>query len=163
MAYIPDLTPCTDFGEGTGHLLAVGWVDRRHPVTRGTVEPAFVARLVELLMDPWQPPQTLGWHDCTFCRLTRGPGVFEYGGTRIFIGTSNVFVPGQGCLYIAPSLILHFMDSHGYVPPEEFIEAVLDCPPMRSPEYMQALKAVAPPWLLSTPPSRRRRLASGTR
>jgi hypothetical protein len=52
------------------------------------------------------------------------------------------------------------MDSHGYVPPEEFIEAVLDCPPMRSTEYLQALKSVAPPWLNSAPPARRRRLAS---
>jgi hypothetical protein len=55
------------------------------------------------------------------------------------------------------------MDSHGYAPPEEFIEAVLDCPPMRSAEYMEALESVAPPWLVGTPPARRRRLASNAR
>jgi hypothetical protein len=163
MPYIPDLTPCSDFGEGGGPMLAVGWVDRRHPVTRGTVDPAFVARLVELLVDPWQPSQTLGWHDCTFCRLTRGPTTFEYGGAKVAVGISNLFVPGRRYLYIAPSLILHFMDSHGYAPPAEFIEAVLDCPPMRSAEYTQALEAVAPPWLTGAPPPRRKRLTGSGR
>lgn len=142
-------------------MLAVGWVDRRHPISRGTVKPAFVARLVELLKNPWQPAQTLGWHDCTFCRLTRGPTTFEYGGAKVPIGTSNLFIPGRDCVYIAPSLILHFMDAHGYVPAAEFIQAVLDCPPMRSAEYHRALKSVSPAWLTAAPPAPRRRRLAG--
>jgi hypothetical protein len=162
MPYIADLTPCSDFGEGTGTMLAVGWVDHRHPPSRGIVKPAFVSRLVELLVNPWQPAQTLGWHDCTFCRLTRGPTSFEYGGAKVSIGTSNLFVPGRGCVYIAPSLILHFMDSHGYAPPAEFIKAVLGCPPMRSAEYHRALASVAPAWLNSAHSAPRRRRLTGS-
>jgi hypothetical protein len=41
--------------------------------------------------------------------------------------------------YVAPELILHYIDQHGYSPPAEFQQAVLDCPTMRSVAYLQAI------------------------
>ena len=31
------------------------------------------------------------------------------------------------------------MDAHGYSPPAEFQQAVMDCPPMRSMDYLKAI------------------------
>jgi len=58
---------------------------------------------------------------------------------RRALGFSNVFVPGEGRLYVAPSLILHYIAEHGYAPPQEFQAAVLACPPMGSAEYLAAV------------------------
>ena len=55
------------------------------------------------------------------------------------IGFKNVFVPGDAKIYVAPELILHYIDQHGYAPPAEFQQAVLDCPTMRSVPYLQAI------------------------
>jgi hypothetical protein len=154
MAWLADLSPCSDPGEYGALVLAVGWIDRDHDYTRGPVGPRFIGRLVELLEDPWQPRQTLGWHDCTLCRLSRGPRTFEYQGRVVKLGVNNLFVPApdQHRLYIAPSFILHAMDAHGYAPPMEFVRAVRRCPPMRSRRYLEALSAVAPPWLVEAGP-----------
>ncbi len=55
------------------------------------------------------------------------------------MGVSNLFVPVGGLIFAAPSLILHYMDSHGYSPPVEVCKAVVRCPPMRSIEYLRAI------------------------
>ncbi|AMV29564.1 hypothetical protein VT84_34535 [Gemmata sp. SH-PL17] len=55
------------------------------------------------------------------------------------MGVSNLWLPGDGFLFVAPSLILHYMDAHEYSPPDEFQEAVRACPPMRSMAYLKAL------------------------
>jgi hypothetical protein len=55
------------------------------------------------------------------------------------VGFKNVFVPGNDKIYVAPELILHYIDQHGYSPPAEFQQAVLDCPTMRSVAYLRAI------------------------
>jgi hypothetical protein len=32
----------------------------------------------------------------------------------------------NGITYVAPVLVLHYVVEHGYLPPQEFIEAVID-------------------------------------
>jgi hypothetical protein len=62
----------------------------------------------------------------------------------LVVGALNLFVPGDGFLYAAPSLIAHYILSHNYAPPAEFCDAVLRCPPMSSPEYFEAVAENAP-------------------
>jgi hypothetical protein len=40
---------------------------------------------------------------------------------------------------VAPGGILHYVEAHNYLPPEEFRRAVLECPPMTSRAYLAAL------------------------
>jgi len=137
-----DLSPCTYFPfEAARKLIAVGWLDPLVEYNRGVLEDEFVRKLVELLYDPWQPALAMGSHECGFCRLSGGPSTFRLGrsGSEAVLGTSNVFVPGDGFLFVAPSLILHYMDAHEYSPPAEFQQAVITCPPMRSMEYLKAI------------------------
>jgi len=58
---------------------------------------------------------------------------------KIVVGALNLFVPSEGFLYAAPSMIAYCILSHGYAPPSEFRDAVLRCPAMGSPEYFQAI------------------------
>ena len=38
----------------------------------------------------------------------------------VAVGSANVFVPGRNVLYMAPSLVVHYIDAHGYRPPDDF-------------------------------------------
>jgi hypothetical protein len=131
--WIADLSP---FG-GSSRLVGVGWLERGREYPVGEVESEVYAKLEELFVDPWQPFVAAGVHP-----LRPLPNRPEQ------MGASNLFVPGVERVYIAPELILHYMNAHRYLPPDEFCRAVLKCPPMRSPEYRRRLLSAGGPEFL---------------
>ena len=142
--YFPDLTELHLPGfEHFSQLVAIGWLESGHEFPRGDVNRQFVHKLADLLINPWQPATAMGRHSCGFCRLTGGPSSFRLDdaayASEVSMGISNLWLPADGFLYVAPSLILHYMDAHGYVPPGEFQAAVMACPTMRSINYLKAL------------------------
>lgn len=130
MTYYADLDRCRYFGEDND-LVAIGWLDSAYEFTRGPTSAAFRARLSELVRDAWQPVLFMGPHFCPYC-----PPV---GGGRIG-GYRNLFVPTATRVYAAPELIEHYVEEHQYLPPPEFITAVLACPEMGSDAYFDALR-----------------------
>ena len=131
MAWFADLSPCTYFGEECASFLrSVGWLERGRPFTPGSVNSEVFVRLVEMVKDPWQPGIFTGVHCCDLC-LYEGNSA----------GVKNVFVPGDGVVFVCPELIAHYMNAHWYRPPDEFCRAVLSCPAMRSVLYLKALLA----------------------
>lgn len=153
MTYYPDLSRIPEERRVT--LVAVGWLDPSHRYDKGAVDERFVARLFDLLVEPWQPFAMAGRHPCGFCRFSGGPGVVAYsrgaGTNTVTVGAANLFVPGSDVLYMAPSLIVHYVDAHEYAPPREFSEAVLACPTMKTADYLKALRAVGGAKLLRPP------------
>jgi hypothetical protein len=128
VTWFEDMTPLSYFGDYfAGCLTAVGWLERGRPFLTGAEDASIYSQLTELLRDPWQPFNTLGFHTCDLC-LYEGP-----------TGTTNLFVPAGDRLFVCPELIVHYMNAHAYRPPEPFCRAVAACPPMRSLPYMQAL------------------------
>ena len=137
MTYYPDLSACDFFFPSCpATLVAVGWLENGRPVPTGEVTEQVFERLLELLREPWGPV-TAGWHDCDLCVYRYGPSKMATNPNAV--GFRNVFVPGDAKIYLAPELILHYIDQHGYAPPSEFQQAVLDCPTMRSIEYLRAI------------------------
>ena len=131
MAWYEDLSPCGYFGvEATDCLLAVGWLDRDHSFPIGEVDVAVLDRLQELAKDPWTPIAFAGAQGCELCRYYPEAS-----------GITNLFIPGNGFLYVCPELICHYMNAHGYLPPAEFCDAVLACPDMRTMEYRKLILA----------------------
>jgi hypothetical protein len=116
----------------TTMLRAVGWLAHGHEFKQSGVDLAAVDKLSTLLVSPWQPDRFLGGHRCDIC-----PGS---GHVRPPTGFNNLFVPAEKCVYVAPELLLHYIKEHRYKPPDEFIRAVLDCPPTTSAEYLQLLR-----------------------
>lgn len=153
MAYFADLKPCLYFCSSfrsyiscrfEKSLLAVGWLDSRHKHAHGSVSESFVARLAALLVIPWEPCHFMGWHDCELCRSSFGPLQISVKNMRVNIGITNLFVPGDDKVFVAPSMILHYIDAHEYYPPEVFQNAVMACPEMGSAEYLDAIRKNAP-------------------
>ena len=62
-----------------------------------------------------------GFHTCEFCGQAHG--------------ISNFGVLGGDVLFVAPEMVVHYVERHGYRPPTEFIAAVLRSPLPASEEY----------------------------
>ncbi len=159
MTWFQDLSECTYWDRGgelfSKWLLAVGWLERDHHFERGTTACSVLDRLCELLIDPWEDyhQRFRGSHTCTLCPPSAFPG-HGFNSFRhkvgdkwkyLRVGANNLFIPGQGFLYVAPSLIVHYIAVHEYLPPPEFCQALLDCPPMRSDAYFEAVVKNGPP------------------
>jgi hypothetical protein len=142
VAYFPDLSPCAYFGiETADKLVAIGWLDEEHAIPQGDVNEHFLEKLFDLLVRPWAPSYFMGYADCPWCGEDYDA---IYKGKSVAVGAMNLFVPGEGFLYVMPSLAVHHILSHHYAPPVQFFEAVLQCPPMRSRAYFEAIVANAP-------------------
>ncbi|GEN07190.1 hypothetical protein SAMN05443572_104186 [Myxococcus fulvus] len=136
--HVFDLEPISLPGLESPKLRAVGWIERGFDHPKGDVTPEFMKALVGLLVDPWQPVTYAGIHRCTLCRFSGGPGQLTFEEQRVTLGVANLYVPGEeGVVYVAPSSVVHYIDAHEYVPPDEFQRAVLSCPPMRSMAYLK--------------------------
>ena len=158
MAYFEDLRDCEHLpgSDGLG-FQAVGWLQSGMDYRKGEVSDEFFEKLVILLQNPWAPPiATVGIHLCDLCRFSGGRAEFHchFGKTSLrryqFSGVGNgfLFVPSGKNLFVSPSNIAHYIDAHQYCPPPEFQKAVLNCPAMRSSEYLRTLLATpAKEWL----------------
>ncbi|MEW6206883.1 MAG: hypothetical protein AB1631_00845 [Acidobacteriota bacterium] len=61
-----------------------------------------------------------------------GPTRIYRHGRAIGFGSGEIRVRGRGRIrYAAPTLIYHYIETHRYLPPQEFIEAVLAIAPKR--------------------------------
>ncbi|MFI6514792.1 hypothetical protein ACIBF1_04435 [Spirillospora sp. NPDC050679] len=134
MPFYPDLTdyeyatntlPRSSSGESSRYL-NVGWLSREITFPTGATDPAAGHVLIRLATEPVNVFR--GFHYCEFCD-TESPiriRVPELPGTVASLGTGEIHVPGEnGVVYVAPTLIIHYMESHAYLPPQEFIDAAL--------------------------------------
>lgn len=129
MQAIPDLAAFPHFGATASALLSsVGWLGKGIHPSMGAVPKDVFERLCEFVKTPWDQIPPLGTLECPVC-------VFhpEMTGKRVII------VPGAGTLYVAPDLITHYINAHGYVPPELFCDAVLSCPSPETHSYSDAV------------------------
>jgi hypothetical protein len=53
---------------------------------------------------------------------------------------SNLWIATEKVLYIAPGMILHYIEAHGYKPLEEFVQAEVESPPQRSGEFEKLME-----------------------
>jgi hypothetical protein len=89
-----------------------------------------VADGVEIECIQWQTP-----HLEAYYRRHK----IERDGLVVHFGAHNLYIPDEGCVYVAPSMIAHYVDVHNYEPPAAFWAAVMNCPEMDSETYRQAL------------------------
>jgi len=89
--------------------------------------------------DPWQPAVAGGAHRCEFCP-SRSDGRFT-GGSR------NIWIPAESIVYVAPELVLHYIEAHAYCPPDGFIAAVLACPQQGSDAYRERMRQFPAWWV----------------
>jgi len=138
MAWYQDLEDCDYLGPLK--FKAVGWLDHQHDFPKGPCNRAFINKLLSLNRNKWEPIQFLGFHNCNLC-AGDGPYNFMIEDNPVLVGASNLWIPDVSaqCIYLAPTLIFHYIEDHEYLPPTAFVEAVLNCPSMQTPEFFEHL------------------------
>ncbi len=129
--YYADLSTKCQVDRGS-RVRAIGWLSKDHAFTTGDVPQEFLATLRVHLAAAVQRVITAGPH---FCELCANPSDKRkrVGGSR------NLWIPTIDYVYVAPELILHYIEKHNYRPPDEFVIAVTACPPQDSLEYVVLL------------------------
>lgn len=126
MSFFPDMG-CTSLVAAGNHVRAIGWLHPDHPYTTGEVSAEFLARLKEFVTRSGDSAEALyfgvfcGLHTCEFCGQAHG--------------TRNFGVPSGDLLFVAPEMVVHYIEQHGYQPPAEFMAAVLHSPLPDTEEY----------------------------
>lgn len=140
MTYYADFTVCDYFpsGEWLCRLIAVGWIEHGRPFETGEVRSDLSSRIRKLREELRHllPEEAFrGLHDCSICRASRAePSQLE--GSDV-----NLFIPHRGFIFVAPGRVDHYIDHHGYLPPESFIDSVVACPSPSSDAYRDLLSA----------------------
>ena len=101
--------------------LNVGWLDEQYPFPQGEVAAEFITRLFSWCERPTNLYR--GHHTCQFCRRQAAVRsacdiVLPNGNGEIHVFASNDVV------FVAPTLIGHYVAAHQYLPPPEFILAI---------------------------------------
>jgi hypothetical protein len=132
MTFYTDLANTTMISSGP-HVRAIGWLDDIHAFPTGKTPAAFVQQLRYITEKCFASEDALGWtldsffgvHTCELCHK--------------FDHKENFGVPAGEVLYVAPAMILHYVEEHGYLPPEQFVDAVLESPIPGTKAYEDAV------------------------
>src|SRR5215469_8005599 len=140
MSYFPDLSPYAYHGSHPG-VVHVGWLDNIHPFATGDVG----LRLIEKMKCLASKPVELyrGKHPCELC-IEPPDLVKTFMPNGIVIDSKcswaqwrderssngEIRVSHGGTTFAAPVLIVHYIQAHNYLPPDQFLKAIEEthCP-----------------------------------
>ena len=126
-------------------VLSVGWLDAQHPYPTGDVPDAVAQCLWEYCRI--RVEATRGLHECELCpKLEPGRHVTREGET-LLLGSAEIRVFAEGVVFAAPNLVYHYVVDHHYLPPDEFLRAILDGKPRPGTAEYAALVAEYDPAL----------------
>jgi hypothetical protein len=111
--YYPDLTNYEYSPPPLPNVLNIGWLEHPFQFPQGNIDEHLIKKLTQVTrVNYWS-----GKHSCQFCK--------DMAPADRAMGTGELWIQGEGnIIYVAPSLIVHYMRDHDYCPPEEFIHAV---------------------------------------
>lgn len=144
--YIPDLSyhpRKLSVVEKEMNLISVGWLDAEHPYNTGNVPLEFIKRLESFCSNAII--RTFGVELCPLCDNNEFVVALLSTGKKIqLFGAYELRIPSDDRrkIYVAPDFILHYVTTHCYKPPQEFIDAVVAAPLPGTPEYEEFSK----PW-----------------
>lgn len=140
MTYYSDLSPYV-YSKVETSTVNVGWLDSSHPFPTGKVTDEFLARLWLYCAKPVHPAK--GFHECPFCVPPLVPIEATRGKETLLLGAAEIRVLGSNKKYAAPNLVYHYIVEHEYLPPEEFIQAVMEGPQPGTSEFEEYLPTLA--------------------
>lgn len=127
--HFDDLSHDTYLGK-CPHVRSVAWLGADHAFTTGVPPADLVPLLKQHLNNHWSVFAAAGTHGCEFCEAEG----------RVHRDSRNLFIPGPDTIYFAPGMIVHYIEQHGYLPPQVFIESLRHCPPQGSANFMVMMK-----------------------
>ena len=113
MAFFKDMTPYTYHHpeEEQANTLNVGWLESGCPFPIGATSESFHQALAMICRNRMN--RMRGFQSCGFCK------------SESHRSSAEIRVAIRDRVFAAPELIHHYVVAHNYLPPDEFIEAVL--------------------------------------
>ncbi|TQM65548.1 hypothetical protein FB466_0352 [Klugiella xanthotipulae] len=100
-----------------------GWLDRGHDYSQGECPRHLIRTLETAALQPVFI--TRGFYTCRFCSPAPELGPTPYrmtDGRTIQLGFACVkIIDGQDRIWLAPTLVLHYIAEHGYLPPTDLL------------------------------------------
>ncbi len=119
VTFFADLTPHTYTLDSTEKgVFNVGWLGKGHNFPTGKTSVDFRNALVTLCKN--RIGLHRGFHTCHLCLVKSRDDWGQIGNGQIRIQDAN------GNWYVAPTMIQHYVIEHDYLPPEEFVAAVMN-------------------------------------
>tara|TARA_B100000809_G_C15096006_1_gene515020 strand:- start:143 stop:595 length:453 start_codon:yes stop_codon:yes gene_type:complete len=119
------------FSDNSGKFKNVSWLEKNKAFTKGNVSFEFTEKLKGLFFE------TNSY--LTEANLMRGPShccnlcgkneiALSLNGETKTLGLCEIWTPSEDgeLIMISPSMIIHYIEAHDYLPPEVFIDAVMD-------------------------------------
>jgi len=133
MSYFKDLTEYQYYGYNP-KLFNIGWLDNSsNDYPKGETSQEFKDKLKKYLDYPQNKMR--GYYNCPFCI-----NVFS---NKETMSDCEIWIVGKdNKVYSSPQLIVHYIEKHNYLPPTEFIDAVLNGPLPNSKEYNDIISDV---------------------
>jgi len=122
---------------------SVGYLSREYEYPKGEVSAECFDRLVKLVMV--RLVQWFGYHSCDLDPCGSGqpqPKLYYQGQVIPDKCSTDILVPAENLVYVAPALILHYIRGHKYRPPSDFLEAAMGCAEPGSDEYINTINKV---------------------
>jgi hypothetical protein len=114
----------------------IGWLDSAHEFPRGQSTEEFKA-ILEKMCDETRYHLWRARRDCLICkRELPGPLAAE------------IRVRGRDAVYAAPNVVSHHVAIHGYTPPQEFVDAVLESKGRQAEPVLVTIRQIPPDLLV---------------
>lgn len=110
--WFEDLTKC-DYFANFFPTIAVGFLENGKSYTKGETSKEIIEKIYEFNKTGGMYYRTCGYHECDFCNFI-----------NIELGATTILLAYKDKIYAFPMLITHYIESHSYRPPDEFMEAV---------------------------------------
>ncbi|MBK9006365.1 MAG: hypothetical protein IPM31_05160 [Anaerolineae bacterium] len=143
MTYFKDLSPYSYYGNEES--LNIGWLSAIEGFDIGDTTIEFREKLFRFCLDENIVKTMRGFHECELCGFSfdewsRDHPAYGDNANWMSIGNGEIRIIGKGVIYAVPALIYHYVVEHHYMPPQEFIDAVLTGPQPGSLEYNTLLQ-----------------------
>lgn len=133
MSYYADLTPY-NYHHYSEKELNVGWLQKEQPFSVGECPEGFIEKLKVYSEQDNIIFQTKGFHSCEFCQDNK------------FSSNEMRVVGEDGSVYASPYMIIHYIEEHKYLPPQKFIDAVINGPAPETQEYKTVINKLVESW-----------------
>jgi len=105
------------------HVLTVGWLEPPHHYQTGPLAPHLLEKLKLLVTHEVNVMR--GSHQCPICR--KDWMHIDVAGCRYLLGHGEIWIPdgaNPSLVYAAPTLVVHYVEAHSYLPPAAFLESL---------------------------------------
>lgn len=120
--------------------LAVGFLNGRREYPQGKPPAKFAKKLLRFCHPQLTVCAVRTIRPCSLCHETVTD--IEIEGQSYILGSAEIRVIGEEDIFAAPTLIYHYVTAHNYLPPAEFIDAVLNGPQPDSAEYRALIRTL---------------------